>query len=358
LKVIAYYISDYGYGHASRSIAVIRELLTESEVKVIVCHSYALSFLKESLLSKRVCFRELKTDIGYFLQKDSIHPDKVRLLQEYKAFIADWDHYIQREREFLLANNVDLVVSDISPLPFKAAASLDIPSVGISNFTWYMAYQGLMEENDLKIYKESYQFMDYFFSLAGSKEHWLEPFNHYGFFSRKVDLQEVKRIRQFVNPKGDLKVVFLGLGMKIDVGLLNELPVWNSPGCVFVVSSNVKVNLPNVYRIPDDYLETQNYIAASDLVISKAGWGMIGEAISANVPLLILDRPSMKEDQNTISYLKQHQLCGTIDWEAFMTYQVDQSQLNKWDSMTNEHSSKLCNQAQNIAMDLINIIKR
>ncbi|MFT8323534.1 MAG: hypothetical protein ABF649_21995 [Bacillus sp. (in: firmicutes)] len=27
IKTIAYYISDYGYGHASRSIAIIRELL-------------------------------------------------------------------------------------------------------------------------------------------------------------------------------------------------------------------------------------------------------------------------------------------------------------------------------------------
>jgi hypothetical protein len=66
----------------------------------------------------------------------------------------------------------------------------------------------------------------------------------------------------------------------------------------------------------------------------------------------------MKEDQNTISYLKQHQLCETIDWEAFLTYQVDQSILDKWDSKTNEHSSKLCNQAQKIAMELINIINR
>lgn len=28
---IAYYISDYGYGHATRSIAIIRELLKKTQ---------------------------------------------------------------------------------------------------------------------------------------------------------------------------------------------------------------------------------------------------------------------------------------------------------------------------------------
>ena len=93
--------------------------------------------------------------------------------------------------------------------------------------------------------------------------------------------------------------------------------MWDSPNCVFLVSSNVQVNRQNVIQIPADYSESQNYIAASDLVISKAGWGMIGEAVSAKVPLLILNRPSMQEDRNTIEYLMSKQLCELIDWEEF-----------------------------------------
>lgn len=49
MKTIAYYISDYGFGHASRSIAVIRKLLNHPEVEIMICHSFALSFIKESL---------------------------------------------------------------------------------------------------------------------------------------------------------------------------------------------------------------------------------------------------------------------------------------------------------------------
>jgi hypothetical protein len=119
--------------------------------------------------------------------------------------------------------------------------------------------------------------MTYYYSLAGSQEQWDIKTNEYGFFSRGEDLNEVERIRKNVNPNGNLRIVFLGLGMKKEVGTLVQLPIWASPNCVFLVSSNVHVDRPNVYQIPSDYLESQNYIAASDLVISKAGWGMIGE---------------------------------------------------------------------------------
>ncbi|WP_026568370.1 glycosyltransferase family protein [Bacillus sp. UNC41MFS5] len=357
MKTIAYYISDYGYGHASRSIAVIRKLLKDQEVKIIVCHSFALSFLKESLQSNRVSFRTIKTDVGYFLEKDSIHPDKVRLFKEFKNFVADWDFKVVQEQEFLELNYIDLVISDISPLAFEAAQRLYVPSIGLSNFTWYTAYHDLIDDGELKPYKLAYQNMTHLYSLAGSNENWNVPTNHYGFFSREVDLLEVQRIRHLINPNETQNVIFLGLGMKIDVGSLEQLPIWDSPNCVFLVSSNVQVNRPNVFQIPSDYLESQNYIAASDLVISKAGWGMIGEAMSANVPLLILNRASMKEDQNTINYLNKHHLCHTIEWDDFKTYMVDNSTIKGVNRELRESSPSNNNEADKIANDILKILK-
>lgn len=142
--------------------------------------------------------------------------------------------------------------------------------------------------------------------------------------------------------------------MKIDVGSLEQLPIWNSPDCVFLVSSNVRVNLPNVFHIPADYLESQNYIAASDLVISKAGWGMVGEAVSSNIPLLILNRASMKEDQNTINYLKQKYLCETIEWEDFKTFQIN---VSKIDNMKKATNYILNDQSKELAADILDVLR-
>ncbi|UYZ21790.1 glycosyltransferase [Mesobacillus jeotgali] len=357
MKVIAYYISDYGYGHASRSIAIIRELLLrDSNIRVIVCHSFAVSFMKASILSRRVSFRELNTDIGYFLKKGSIYPDKRLLFEEYLKFINDWDSRLLEEEKFLKINHVDLVISDISPLPFEPARNLGIPSIGLSNFTWFTAYQGLIEEAILTPLKEVYSKITYFFSLAGSNETWGSDSKEYGFFSRKVDLSEINSIRNQVDKSHEKKIVFLGLGMKIDQATFDLLPIWDSPDIEFVISSNVPVKRENVQQIPLDYVETQNYIASSDLVITKAGWGMVGEALNNNVPLLILERRSMTEDQSTINYLKKYSACEVIDWNEFKNLQVNYSfidRLNK-NLFRDKHTSN--NSVNEIAEDILKIL--
>ncbi|WP_253264187.1 hypothetical protein [Geobacillus sp. DSP4a] len=114
-----YYISDYGFGHATRSVALIRQLLKmEEDVRVIICHSFALQFLRESLKDEnQVTFRKMETDIGYVLQKDSIEPDIEQLNVEYKKYLKKWDFLIEQERVFLQKNQIDFVISDISAFP-------------------------------------------------------------------------------------------------------------------------------------------------------------------------------------------------------------------------------------------------
>jgi uncharacterized protein (TIGR00661 family) len=324
MKTIAYYISDYGYGHATRSIAIIRKLLErEQNVKIIICHSFALKFIQVSLSSNRISFRSINTDIGYVLKKDTIQPDTEQLNIEFVKFIQDWVEKIEQEKLFLQKNEVNLVISDISPLGFEGADSLGIPSIGLSNFTWYTAYQGLIEEQSLAVFKQAYDKMTKFYSLAGSREKWEKDELSFPFFSRYIEEKEVQRIRKIVNPDGNKSVIFVGLGMNIENELIEQFSFWDSPDCIFITSSNMEVDKDNVYSIPKDYLETQNYIAASDLVISKAGWGIASEAVAANVPLLLINRKSMNEDQNTIHYLKEINSCETIEWEELRSVQFD-----------------------------------
>ncbi|WP_148630538.1 glycosyltransferase family protein [Bacillus sp. E214] len=357
MKTIAYYISDYGYGHASRSIAVIRELLKDPKVSIIVCHSFAHNFIKSSIQNKRVTYKIIQTDIGYFLKENSIYPDKRLLFREYKSYLLDWETKVKEESDFLEINNVRLVISDISPLGIEAANKLSIPSIGISNFTWYTAYQELIEEQDLQPFKEAYQKMDHYFSLAGSQEPWNSKVQDYGFFSRAIDEKEVNRIQQLINPTGNNNIVFLGLGMKIDLDLLESLPIWDSPNVSFIVSTNVKVIRENVYQVPIDYIETQNYIAASNLVISKAGWGMIGEALCSNTPLLLVNRQSMREDQNTIQYLKERNLCKTIEWDDFKSFEVDSEFIKGLYESTNIRDNKFSNEASRVAKGILKLLK-
>ncbi|WP_079710654.1 glycosyltransferase [Paraliobacillus ryukyuensis] len=327
MNTIAYYISDYGFGHATRSIAIIRNLFklyNQPDLKVIICHSFAIDFFKDSLAGLDVEFREVDTDVGYILKPNSMNPDAKRLQDAYLSFVENWSEKLTVEKDFLAGRKIDLVLSDISPLPFIPASTLGIPSVGISNFTWYTAYTGLVDEHYLQTFKESYQHMDYFYSLAASQEpNWGRVNNHaFGFVSREVSNNEVKRILDKVDPYRKNRVIYFGLGMKVDIDL-KSLELWNSENCVFLVSNNVQVDHPNVIKIPKGYTESQNYIAAADLVISKAGWGTVSEAILHHKSMMVLNRYVLNEDKNTIDYLTNYHYVTLFDWEDLMKLKLN-----------------------------------
>lgn len=351
MKKIAFYISDYGFGHAARSISIIRELINlRSDIHFVICTSFATTFLKHSLPSPNVSFRSIQTDVGYFLNEQSIKPDIEKINQRYHVFVENWKEKVRVEKQFLLEEKIDFVISDISPLAFEAASMLGITSVGISNFTWYTAYEGIIEEERLDIFKIAYEKMNYFFQLAGNKERdWLANKRYYSVYARKINGFEVEKIKRTVNPDGSKKVIFFGLGMKINNLEVQSLPLWNSANCVFIVSFNVKIDKENVFSIPFEDTESQNYIAASDLVISKAGWGTISEAVVNGIPLLILNRKELKEDQNTISYIREHQLGEVTEWKEFLTYQINE--ISK--IADNEYE----NEVDRIAGDLISLME-
>jgi UDP:flavonoid glycosyltransferase YjiC (YdhE family) len=318
MKTIAYYISDYGYGHASRSIAIIRELLwKDKELRVVICHCFAMPFVQDSLSEFGVCviYHNVKTDVGYVLHHQSLQVDKARLGQDLKMFLDEFPEVINIEVSVLKKLDVQCVVTDISFLAIEVADRLGVPSIGISNFTWYTAYQGMVKDKGiLKQLKSSYDKMTHFYALAGSKEPW-EWQQHYGYLARKTDTVEVDRFKQLFNPDGTKNIVFMPIGLKIDTGNISNLPLWDDPSCVFVVSQNMNVHHPNVHQVPTGYNEVQNIVAASDLVISKAGWGTCAEAVIAGKPLLLIERKGFNEDHNTTEALLADQLAKVVQWE-------------------------------------------
>ncbi|WEG13426.1 glycosyltransferase [Pullulanibacillus sp. KACC 23026] len=325
MKKIAYYISDYGFGHGARSVAVIRRLLEWSkDVHLTVCTSYSLPFIKRSLGddNQQVGYRHVENDIGFRLLPNSVLPDVEGFREDYFNYIERSSSYIEQEKQFLLENEIDLVIGDIPPFPFVAAKEANIPSIGISNFSWYTVYKDWLSPSDLSVSKEAYECMDLFIELAGSQEpHWgkSEPVQ-VDFFSRHIDQERVSDIRKQIDPTGTKHIVYFGLGMKIQVDLLQNLPIWQSPNCLFIVASNAAIEGDHVFKIPIEDTETQNYIAAADLVISKPGWGTLSEAIQGHVPLLIINRSTMIEDQNNIRLLQDRDRCALINWEDFKQF--------------------------------------
>ncbi|NIK69241.1 glycosyltransferase [Paenibacillus sp. BK720] len=323
---IAYYISSYGYGHATRSVAVLREMLSDHSkgYKIIICSSNnLLTFLKASLkfFNDNIEYRECLPDLGYILQKGSIEADILEFRKEYNDYIDSIDRYLTREVDFLVTHQVGLVISDISPIAFKAAVRANIKSIGVSNFTWYTAYSAMLSEEELQPLYRAYSAMNYYVELAGAKEpNWGRDGSYNsGFFCRSIDKELVLDIQQRLNPNKQRTVVYFGIGMSINLEELQKMPLWNDSSTIFIVSSNMQVTGDNIEVISESYTESQHYVAAADLVITKPGWSTVAEAYVFNKPLILLQRDFINEDLNTIQALSNVHHHRIIKWEEMQT---------------------------------------
>ncbi|MGG4145901.1 hypothetical protein ABEW34_22635 [Paenibacillus algorifonticola] len=340
LTTLGYYISDYGYGHATRSIALIRTLLLYSprRYRLIICSGKTLAFLQASLAEysaeyspERIEFRSCSSDLGYVLGggTGSVEPDQERFRLGYAPYMAAFSAEVRREADFMRSERLDMVISDISPIPIAAAALAGVKSVGISNFTWQTAYASFVEQELLAPLRQAYEQLDYFIPLAGSgmeEREWAAGSGlETGFYCRTPQAAEVQRIVRELNPDGSKTIVYFALGMGIETEALDSLSLWNDHSCVFIISENMRVSGPNIFQIPQGYTESQNYAAAADLIISKPGWGVVGEAVTLGKPLIVLVRTSMTEDRNTILALQGKHPHMLVTWEALIELNLQQS---------------------------------
>ncbi|MCC3376002.1 hypothetical protein [Cohnella sp. REN36] len=319
MTTISYYISDNGFGHASRSIAIIRKILSLShgEIRIFVCGGKVLPFLRESLRGyPNVRFREVASDLGYKLQHNTIEADLDSFNKAYHEYVRCIPAQIDEERVFLKQNQIALVVSDISPIPFVAANQSGIVSVGISNFTWYTAYKQFIAGNQLQPLYDAYKHMSYFVRLPGSDEPmWGQQGQiQASFFCRAPNQISVTMLKKLHNPENKKMVVMFSPGMNIPLDGFGQ-EMWNDDSCLFYVSFQSNVRRSNVIRIPPEETESQNYVAASDLVVTKPGWGTVSEAVSFGKPLLLLKRSHFEEDRSLIHELDQRYPFRLIEWK-------------------------------------------
>ena len=159
MKTLCFYISDYGYGHASRAIALIREIVdTCQDVRVIARTSGPFEFTRRSLIHPRVSVIDCRNDAGVTLKDGSLVVDRERTRESFLNWMQSWDDYISRECAFCRDNRVDLVLSDIAPQPFCVADILGIPSMAVSNFSWDTIFGHLFPDcSEVGILRDAYR---------------------------------------------------------------------------------------------------------------------------------------------------------------------------------------------------------
>ncbi len=307
MKNICFYISDYGFGHASRSIAVVRAIAkARPDIKIFLKAYTAFDFLMQSLPEKNIEVIKSKNDIGIFADKDSFNIDRELTEDELRRWVGSWDVYLEKERSFCRSNHIDLILSDVTPQPFIISRELGIPGIAISNFSWHLIFSRLFGDTyETNKIKDAYEQADNALVL---------PFDtDMSVFKRKQNIslisREVTIDREHMRRKAGIAstdlLVYVSVGLYDSPMMRDNTRTVNGRKVRFIASANCKPSMDNIITIPGEEMEIQNYIATCDLVISKVGYSTVSEATRGKVPMLLFRREGFAEDIYIANTVKQ-----------------------------------------------------
>ena len=309
---LAFYTSSHGFGHMTRCLAIIEEFLeTTDHLIYLASGTHQNSFARVYLarFGDRVTYRDIHTEVGLVNKDNSLQVDIPRLEHELTDFMASWDTAVAAEVAILSDLPVACVISDISVIGIQVGEQLGVRNIGIANFTWCEQYEFLgLSDTIIDRFREVYAKLDllieYDMMLPAPKLS--VPRKQTDFICRRFDPDRIAAIKAQYGPS-----IFITCGKSAS---LMNIQIDNYEGTIFATSGINITATENatVVQLPVETFGTHNYLAASDIVIAKAGWGTISEALLSKRNLVLIDREGVLEDTENIEELKRRGVAVSI----------------------------------------------
>jgi L-arabinokinase len=310
--MLAVYVSGHGYGHATRTAEVLRELRERAPGLAVTVATSAPAFLFDDVVPAPAV-RPVACDVG-LAQRDALVIDEVGTVAAWRAFRAGWDRLVADEAAWLRASGARLVLGDIPPLAFAAAARAGLPAVALGNFSWDWVYAHLAPRQA---------------GLAEAAAHCREAYAGAAVLLRLPfagDLSAFPRIedvplvaRRPSVPKAEARrrlgldgrpavlLSFGGLGMPgLAPGVFGGLPAYQ-----FVLTGRAgegpaPANLRRVdgAGLAAARLSYTDLVGAVDVVVTKPGYGIVSDCIGAGSRLVYTDRGDFPEYPVMVAEMK------------------------------------------------------
>jgi hypothetical protein len=311
---IVFYVSGHGFGHASRAIEVIRALLSRRPAAHISIRTAAPAHLFRALGDgdrERVDVQPVRTDTGV-VQVGSLNLDEEDTVREAACFHATFDQRVAAESDLLQRTGADVVVGDIPPLAFAAAARAGVPSVAIGNFTWdwiYSAYPAFehLAPDVLPQIRLAY---------ATATRALRLPF-HGGFEPMAAVTRDIPLIaRRSARNAADTRRT-LGVGGNRPA----VLPSFGAYGVDLPLAQlrrSDRFALIEPVHTPPDGLLYPDLVAAADVVVSKPGYGIVSECVANDTALLYTSRGRFIEYDVFVAAMPQVLRCRYISQQDLL----------------------------------------
>lgn len=308
MPTLVFYISGHGLGHASRDIEVINALGLISPSTRVIVRTAVPRWLFDLTVKVPHEVRALETDTG-IVQRDSLTHDLPETLRRAAAFYAEFDPKVALEADVLKEANASLVVGDIPPLAFAAAARAGVPSYALGNFTWDWIYAAYTDHAAV-----AHQLIGPIRSAySEAREAWRLPM-HGGFDAFKTVLEtpfiarrsgrapeETRRALGLPRDRTIVLSSFGGYGLaSLPFDGLDCLDEYD----VVIAEASLGEVTRTAHRSVHALLEGDIYsrgfryedlVRAADVVLTKPGFGIIAECLANETALVYTSRGAFRE---------------------------------------------------------------
>lgn len=281
-------MSGHGLGHATRDIEVMRAILRRRPDARIVVRTSAARWLFDATAPRQVELQPAEVDTG-MVQIDSLRLDEEATARDAARFYAGFDRRVADEAAVLEALRTDVVVGDIPPLAFAAAASAGVPSIAVGNFTWdwiYSIYPAFERSapDVIPTMRDAYAkaTVALRLPLRGGFESMSSVTRDIPLVARS-STRDRAEVRRRLGVDGDRPVVLASFG-----GYGADLPI-------DLLQRSNRFRLLAAVREPPVGLAYQDLVAASDVVVSKPGYGIVSDCIANDAALLYTSRGRFAE---------------------------------------------------------------
>jgi hypothetical protein len=304
VQMLAVYVSGHGYGHATRTAEVLREVRARAAHLPILIRTSAPAFLFEGLIAPPLSVCRVECDVG-LVQQDALVIDEAGTVAAWRGFMDGWDDRVAGEAARLRDAGARLVLGDIPPLAFAAAAQAGVPSVALGNFSWDWIYGHLAaREPDLVEAAaragEAYARAELLLRLPFAGD--LSAFRRIEdvpLVARKPTVPKAEAgARLGLDGRPAVLLSFGGLGLPglqpAGFGALTGYQVLLTGQAV---DGSVPANLRRLDgpALRAAGLEYPDLVGAVDIVVTKPGYGIVSDCIGAGTRLVYTDRGDFPE---------------------------------------------------------------
>jgi L-arabinokinase len=315
--LIVFYISGHGFGHASREIELMRTLLARRpDARIVVRAAVAARWFADVMTAYGVELRPVEVDTG-IIQIDSLRFDEEETARRAARFYTKFEERVDREAAEIRGLGADLVVGDIPPLAFAAAARAGVPSVAVSNFTWdwiygiYPAFDRLAPEV-IPAIRRAYATTTYALRLPcyGGFEPMAAVTGNIPFIARRSvrDPSETRRVLGIPSGRPVVLPSFAAYGVALPLDR--------------IATSDRFALIDSQRPLPHGF-HYQDLVAAADVVVSKPGYGIVSECVANDTALLYTSRGPFREYDVFVAEMPRVLRCRYLSQEDLLAGRWD-----------------------------------